>query len=557
MVIKPKKSKLKAWHLMPLSILVLIVAAVFVWIGRGDFSTRDVELAIEGPGQIENGKAEDYKLVIRNNSQSALQDMNITLETPGTITVTEGLEEIRAGIDILPAGTAKEINFKIVASSTSPQETLNARLDYSPEGISARFVETASLGLIIGKLDVSIIFDLPQTVFSDQEIRGSVIIVPHSDIETSPIFLRLDAPQGFRVQETSDKFDFETVWRLGELKEGETIKREFRGKLSTYEGEPTFKVSLGKVEGISFVPLQVAERSIGISESPLVLEQGITQPSRGYIAPGERATVRISFLNKSEVPLEDALLRVSLPTNLVDFSSIGASGGVVDEDAGTIEWTQAQLSALRFTDIEETGSVNFSFRVKSSIVPANVQDINKSIAIATTLRSQKDSLALGGVVLQAENTLHAKIATSFELQQDVYRQGGPFPNTGPHPPVNNQLSTYTVRWTLTNTTNAVQSGKVEAVLPEYAVWQDSVAPSSQDIRYISSTNTVVWDIGDVQIGTGFIYPEKEVQFQVGIIPDSDDIADGVNILEQTKLTGIDTFTSALLEQDIAAEEVPN
>ncbi|MEX0877410.1 MAG: hypothetical protein WDZ40_00930 [Candidatus Spechtbacterales bacterium] len=552
-----KKSKIKVWHLMPLSLLTLVVAAVFIWLGRGDFSTRNVELEIEGPGQVENGKAEDYKLIISNNSDKALQDLNLTLETPSTVEVLEGLEDIRSGIDILPPGSKREVSFKIVVSSTNGKESLNARLDYSPEGLSARFVETTSLELIIGKLDVSIVFDLPQNVYADQDVRGSIIVVPHSDIETSPLFLRLDAPQGFSMQEVSEAFAFETVWRIGELKEGQTVKREFRGRLSSYEGEPLFKVSLGKRDGISFLPLHTAERAIGISESPLVLNQSMVNPARGFVDPGERATVRITYTNKANVPLEDALLRVSLPESLVDFSTIAASGGIVDSEAKTIEWTQAQLSSLRFTDVEETGTVSFSFNVRSNIEPANVQDTNKTINIITTLRSQKESLALNGAVLQAENTLSVKLSTRFELEQSVYRQGGSFDNTGPHPPVPNQLSTYTVRWTVENTTNAVRLGKVEAVLPDYVVWQSNTSPAAEDVRYLSDTNTVVWELGDVGVGVGFVYPERTVEFQIGLVPDAEDIQNQLNVLEQTKLTGIDIFTSSLLDQDIPEEEVPN
>ncbi|MDP4010280.1 MAG: hypothetical protein Q8P37_00250, partial [Candidatus Spechtbacteria bacterium] len=206
--------KLKAWHLMPLSLIALIIAAAFIWIGRSDFSTRDVELTIEGQGQIENGKAEEFKLVLKNNSTRAIQNLNITLEVPGTITVTEGMEQIREAIGTVAAGETKEFPFAIVASSGNEKEQINARVDYSPEGISARFVDTASFEIIIGKLDVSIIFDLPQTIYSDQEIKGSIIIVPHSDIETSPLYLRLDAPEGFRIQEVSSPFDYETVWRI-------------------------------------------------------------------------------------------------------------------------------------------------------------------------------------------------------------------------------------------------------------------------------------------------------------------------------------------------------
>ena len=45
---------------MPISLLALLGMAIFVWMERGDFSTREVSLSIEGPSQIENGKTEKF-----------------------------------------------------------------------------------------------------------------------------------------------------------------------------------------------------------------------------------------------------------------------------------------------------------------------------------------------------------------------------------------------------------------------------------------------------------------------------------------------------------------
>ncbi|MDX1607949.1 MAG: hypothetical protein R3251_01970 [Candidatus Spechtbacterales bacterium] len=545
-----KKLKLKTWHLMPLSLIILIIAAALVWAGRSDFSTRNVSLAIEGPAQVENGKAEEYKLVVTNDSSKALTNLNLTLETGSTITVAEGADNIRTGIERVAPGETKELEFKLVASSTNQKEKLNARLDYSPEGISARFVELTSLEIVIGRLDVSVIFDLPPTIFADQEIKGTIHIIPHSDIQTSPIYLRLDAPSGFRITETSHNFDYETVWKLGELKEEQSVKREFRGKLSSYEGSPDFSISLGRLEGISFLSLHRADKEISISESPLALNLEHVNSTNNVITPGGRVIVRAAYENRSDIPMEDAILKVSLPRDTVDFSSISPGGGLIDEEEGTIEWTSAQASKLRFIDVGEGGDITFSFTASQDIEPANAQDSNKTLNIAATLRSGEESLELGGTLLQARSTLSLKLKTKLALSQDVFRSNS---DSGPHPPKPNQLSTYTVRWVVTNTTNDVSSAKVEAVLPDYALWRDETAVSSGDLRYISDTNTVVWDLGEIEMGTGFVYSEEEAQFVVGIIPEADDVQDGVNILEQTKLSGIDSFTSTFLEQDIGEE----
>ena len=166
------------------------------------------------------------------------------------------------------------------------------------------------------------------------------------------------------------------------------------------------------------------------------------------------------------------------------------------------------------------------------------------------LRSDKEDLSLDGAVLQAEDTLSLKVNTRLSLQQSVYRNGGPFESVGPHPPQKNELSTYTVRWELSNTTSSVRNGRIEAVLPKYAVWRNKVEAEGEDVRFISSTNTVLWEAGDIDMGAGYVAPQRVVEFQIGIIPEQKDLAQGISIFEQTKTTGIDNFTSTFLEFDL-------
>lgn len=550
-----KFKKLKTRHLMPLSIIALIFVAVFVWMGRGDFSTREVQIRIDGPTQIENGKLEVFKIVVENNSSKTLQNLNLSVELPPTFEVESGKDLLLKGFEEILSEETQEIEFTIIASSIQSKEIINARLDYSPEGVSARFVAIASSEIVIGKLDVSIVFDLPQIIYADQQITGTIYIIPNSDIETSPIYLKLNLPETFELEDVNNAFDFDTVWKLGELKYGRSIKREFRGKLTSGVALPEFSVYLGKIDGISFLALNSAERFVEITSSPLVLSQSVLNLQGDVMSPGGKVRVRITYLNKSEVALEEAILQVSLPRDLVDLSSIIANNAVIDNFEGTIEWNKSKVSDLRFIDVDKGGELSFSFRIAEFIHPKNIRDSNKVIHIITTLFSEKQKLSLNGALLQSENTLSLKLNTELNLTQDIIRQGGSFVNIGPHPPQANTESTYSVRWTLTNTTNPTKNTRIEAVLPSYVFWMDAVEPLDENIKFISSTNTVVWTPGNVDIGVGYIYPELVVEFQVGVIPEAKDIQQDINIFEQTKITGIDTFTSTFLEQDIGSVSV--
>ncbi len=546
-----QKGKIKTWYLIPLSLLALGGVAAVILLTRDGFSTEQITLQIEGPDQIENGVAEEYKFVLENNSDKTLKDINISLDLPDSIKVQEGGQRMNKGINQLSAGKQASFNFTVVASSNNNQENILGRADYSPEGVSARFVSTAKKKLIIGKLDVTMLLNLPDTIYADQEIQGEIFIVPNSDIESAPLFLRLSLPEGFSIQSLSNEFDFQNknVWRLGNLKEGEEIRRSFRGNIGSESEELNFSAALGKLEGVSFLAMNQTEHSIEISKSPIFLEQNLTSHQDSVVKPGDEVTVEITSVNKSDVPLEDVIITTTLPEDIVDFSSISSQGMLVNEDKNTVEWNAARRSGLGHINVEEEINTTLSFNVKDDIRPRNVSDTNKLLNVDTTLRSDKEALSLGGAVLQANNILSLKLATKAELAQNIFR-GGEFETQGPHPPEEGELSTYTVEWKLNNTTNATKNMRVEAVLPDYVEWQEKTTPENEDIRYISSTNTVVWEVGGLRAGTGYIYPEKTVQFQIGARPEEEDVEDGVTLIEQTKMTGVDAFTSTFFENNL-------
>src|SRR3989344_8627402 len=549
------KIKLKAWHLMPISLLALLGMAIFVWMERGDFSTREVSLSIEGPSQIENGKTEKFLIIIENNSPKELQDLNLSLDVPESLMISGDRNGLDSGFENVLPGEKQSIEFYLTASSVKSTETINVRVDYSPQGISARFVTVASKEVIIGSFDVSMDLIMPQKVYIGQEIKGQINLNVNSDIEISPVFMRLIVPEGFEISYRSTDFyyDYDNMWQLGNLKGGQTIKREFRGSLASDEEFPVFRVELGVLREVRFIPLNSAEATVQISQTPIVLEHRLVSPVDGKIKSGTRIKMGIIFSNKSEFLIKDAIIKTSLPKGLIDFSSLDTEGDF-NSGTGIVEWNAGNTPDLNFIDINESGVVYVSFGVADNLVPQSETDTNKSIFITTSF----DSTVSDNEGLKASDSISIKISTELKLQQSVYRDGGQFSQVGPHPPQADTLSTYTIRWVLSNTLNQAKSVKVEAALPPYATWTGETNVSSGEIRYISSTNSVVWTMDTAKAGLGYIYPQEQAEFQIGIKP-TPASAKGPNtvLITQTKLTGIDAFTGLLLEQDLGDTTVSN
>ncbi|MEX2144907.1 MAG: hypothetical protein WD712_00800 [Candidatus Spechtbacterales bacterium] len=544
--------KLKAWHLMPLSLLALLGLAVFVWMERGDFSTRNVSLHIEGPSQIENGKTEKFHIVVKNNSPEELEEINLSFDVPESLKISGSRDALDEGFGNVPPGQEQSIEFSLTASSIKNTEIINARVDYSPRGVSARFVTTASLEVVIGSFDASISLDMPKKVYKGQEVEGTINLTANSDIEISPIFLKLNVPEGFNITYRSTDFYYDTVWQLGSLKSGQTIKREFRGTLLPKTENPVFGVQLGILNGVRFIPLNSAEATVEITDVPIILEHRLLSPPNGEIKAGTRVEMGIFYINKSEFLVKDAIIKTSLPKGLIDFSTLYTNGDYNAAES-VIEWNVANTPDLKFVDIDESGGVFVSFNVAEGLISKSESDKNKNIFMETFF----DSIVLDGKVLQARESVSLKISTDLELEQDVYR-GGKFSQQGPHPPQAGTLSTYTVRWIVKNTINPARSLKIEAALPAYASWMGESSATNGEIRYVPSTNTVVWTLDTAANGLGYIYPAEQIEFSIGVEPTPAN-AKGANtvLLLQTKLTGIDTYTGLFLEQNIGETTVSN
>lgn len=542
--------KIRFWHLMPLALIALIAFAVFVWSDRASFSKRDVVLVIEGPAHIESGQVKIFTLEIVNNSPYTLGDLNLFIDLPSSLSLTDEEGSLRRQLASIVANSSSSIELSLLASVAQSREIMRVRLDYSPQGLDARFVSVASAEITVGNLDVSVIFDMPDVVYPGQEIVGVIHVVPNSDVEISPVYLRLTTPRDFTLTRARPEFDSGAIWRLGTLNKGDDIKREFAGILSVEDESPFFTLELGKFDGIAFFPLKVIERSVGISASPVVLKQTLVRPTGSNVRDGDEVEVRIVYSNQGEVPIEDATLEVRItPTGSIDFSSVSAENALIDELEERIEWNRATTPSLRFLGVGESGEVRFIFEASAGLGSSTLDISNLIINIETEFTSAQSS-SFSGASVQVEDILTIKLNTLLELTQSVLRVGNSFSNIGPVPPRVGELTTYGVTWSLVNTLNQVRTVRVEAVLPFWAVWQDLVHPSNEDVQYFAQTNTVVWNAGVLNAGFGDLYPPRSVEFQLGIIPRSEDRGSVINILETTKLTAVDTFTDNFLNQDI-------
>ena len=114
---------------------------------------------------------------------------------------------------------------------------------------------------------------------------------------------------------------------------------------------------------------------------------------------------------------------------------------------------------------------------------------------------------------------------------------------GPIPPKVETETTYTIVWTLSNTSNPVSKAVAKATLPSWMRFVGNISPASADMSYNASTREVVWNIGNVPKSTGLGANPKEVAFKVALSPSLSQLGSNPVIINDVVLTGHDDFAN--------------
>ncbi len=122
-------------------------------------------------------------------------------------------------------------------------------------------------------------------------------------------------------------------------------------------------------------------------------------------------------------------------------------------------------------------------------------------------------------------------------------------NTGPLPPKAGQQTTYTVVWSLINSTNDLGDVKVSATLPAYLRWTGATVPADPTLVFDSTTRKVSWTPGVISAGTGYTSRTREVAFQVGLTPTFSQVSQTPEIISEANLEAKDLFTNVDVTQN--------
>jgi len=247
---------------------------------------------------------------------------------------------------------------------------------------------------------------------------------------------------------------------------------------------------------------------------------------------GESVRGDIRWVNNLPGRVQDVEVEVALNGSVLDRNSVVAERGFWRSADNTVLFNRETNPALADVAPGASGVLSFSF------APRQASDgVFKSpeIGISAVVRARRITETQVPELVESSTEARVLVATDLVLKSGVSHAGGPLP------PKADTESTYTVSWTVTNSSNALANTSVSAILPSYVRFAGPLTDAN--ISYSAVGGTVTWSIGDMEPGAS-----KVASFQIALTPSLSQVGNQPTLISDQRVFGFDRFTRTQIER---------
>lgn len=540
---KPKMSIFKKFFIFAIIFFLIAIGfATYMFYNKDTSVSNDkIDITVIGNAFTKGGEELPLEVEIVNRNNVNLELVNLIVEYPSGASddVTEMTRLPRDVIGTINKGESvtKNIKVKLYGEEKSVRN-VKVSIEYHGEGSNAVLTKETSYPITISTAPLSLFIEAPDTVTVDQEISFNIRAVLNTSLPDVNTVLQLSYPSNFVFEDSSIKPDFgNSVWSLSTLNTLTPFNLNIKGRMMGQDGdEQVFHVYAGVENPSDKSRVNVTYNSLlhTVSIVRPLLEAKILAPD--FVSGGDRTSVTISWANNLSTQITNVVITAQMIGNGFEDKSIETNEGFYDSLNNKIVWDKNTVPQLSSIEPGEKGIFNFSFKTKSFIGLSNTaKDPQVSINVNTKGLQPSD-----GSIFQDLNTSSSKIVkigSNFQIVAVAKYISGNLP------PKAETETKYNINWTLSNTANSITGAKAVTVLPVYVKWVSADAGSI--VTYNDFTREVTWNIGNVDQNTG-VDSNREASFNVSINPSISQIGSTPQLIKETKLTGLDTFTNDII-----------
>ncbi len=538
-----------------------VLVALYVVLGGGNtVSTDNVDIKISGPVSINGGEELSLDVAVVNDNNTALELTDLIVTYPeGTRSVTDldtDFTKYRESLGDIPANSISNKTIKaILFGEQNSKKQIGIGVEYRVAGSNAIFYKEKEYEIVVSSSPLSLTVAGVSEANAGQAVEFTVEVASNSTNTLNNVMLAAEYPFGFAFKTALPDSSYgTTLWRLGDIAPNSKRTIVIKGTISGQDGEERvfrFNAGIGNASsdnslGAVFLS---SVRSVMIRKPLFSIDMAIDGSSASeYISRGGRNTrVDLLWTNNTSDRISNATIEVKLSGDPLDKGSVSVDRGFYRSLDNTIVWDASTVSDFASIEPGSSGRLSFNFSSRPSLTSSGPSFTNPDIMLGAVAKGERVGVGSASEQVVTTLTRRIKLASDLILASFAVYSTGPFRNTGPLPPKADVETTYTIVWTLSNSSNAVTDAKVSTVLPSYVKWLTAINPPGESVTYNPVGGEVVWDAGDLPAGTGFTKSKRQVAFQVAFTPSLSQAGSVPKLTGDVVVTGIDSFTNSVLK----------
>ncbi|MFA6257058.1 MAG: hypothetical protein WCT29_03260 [Candidatus Paceibacterota bacterium] len=552
-----KTSMFKKIFIVSVAFFALSVgyAAYVILAGSNTVSNDNIEITVTGNNFIAGGEDLDLVIGIENRNSTSLDLVDLVVEYPkGTGgNLVGGIERLRQSLGTIPAGAVKNENLKLVLFGEQGSVVpIKISIEYRVVGSNAIFVKDKTYNVNINSTPINLSVDGPLSVSPNQDVNLNIKTSLNATRAAEDILVKVDYPLGFQFVKAVPAPSYgNNVWYLGDLAPGAEHGIAIAGKMiDVFEGEEkTFNISSGSQSISDKSSIDVAFNSIRhtIAVKRPFVEANIVinaVSNREFAVDSDTPlNVEVRYANNLSTRVDDVRIEAKISGNAWNRTSIRAAQGHYESSRDVVVWDKSTTRNLAEVNPGDSGSVSFYVTPLSlfSSSGALLADPTINISVSILGRQSAEDASVNELENSASTTV--RIISDLGFSSKALYYSGPFPNTGPIPPKAEVATTYTIVWTLSNTSNAISRAQLSSSLPSWVKFVGTISPAGEDLSYNASTRGILWNIDRIPKGSGITGASRSVSFQVSLEPSLSQVGSTPLILNDAILTGHDDFAN--------------
>ncbi|MEK7612961.1 MAG: hypothetical protein AAB449_02335 [Patescibacteria group bacterium] len=535
--------------------------AGYVFFGGGNLiSPQNIDIELVAPSLIDGGKEATFQVIIHNKNTAPLEVADLLITYPeGTrdpSNPTKALLHDRQTIGTVGQGEQiKRTLSGIFFGQEGTEQKVQVTLQYTLKGSNAVFEKDAEASFLVGSSPVSLSIDAPSEAIAGEQFSIDVVVQSNATEPVANVVVQGQYPFGFSVIRSQPQAaPGGALWRLGTMAPGVSQTIHLTGAIEGQDGdERVFRFLVGsnadqtdsrvKVPFLT-VPVTLTVHRPFISGSIAV--DGKTGKTVS-ITPGMSVQGTVTWQNNLADAVSDVQLALALDGPMLDKGSVQVANGFYQSSNSTIIWTKDQDPSLASVAPGGTATLQFSF---ATYPPGTGGTIYANPTIDLNLTINGVRVGEGNVPQQISSaaSMAVSLASALSLEARGLHFSGAFSNSGPMPPKAENETTYTVLWTVKNSSNTVANAKVSTVLPPYV----NFVKGESGVTYDAGSRTVVWTMGDLKAGVGYNLPVRTASFQVALTPSLSQVNQSPALTGNALFTGQDRFAQVQVQTSAEA-----